>query len=107
MDESRKGLGKHIRRLRRNAGLTQEHLAEKAELSLKHLGELERGKGNPTLSSLENLSRALDISLSDLLAYEAVQRSIEETRAEIARMISGATDQECRIIHRLLSALLR
>ena len=59
MNKSLVGLGKDFQRLRRKAGLTQAQLAEKAELSHKHLGELERGRGNPSLSSMESL--ALDI----------------------------------------------
>ena len=44
MDDIRKGLGKRIRFLRESKGLTQEVLGEKAELSYKFVGEVERGE---------------------------------------------------------------
>lgn len=107
MDESAKGLGKLVQRLRRKAGLTQEQLAEKAELSLKYLGELERGRGNPTLSILENIASALKMSLSEMFAYDDERRSAEEVRAEIERLLRGASHEECKTALRVLRALLK
>jgi len=45
MDDPYAALGKRIQHLRQKSGVTQEQLAEKADLSLKHLGELERDVG--------------------------------------------------------------
>ncbi|NCU41072.1 XRE family transcriptional regulator, partial [Candidatus Saccharibacteria bacterium] len=44
--------GKRIRSLRRATDLTQEQLAELAGISLQNMGEIERGKGNPTLTTV-------------------------------------------------------
>jgi XRE family aerobic/anaerobic benzoate catabolism transcriptional regulator len=49
MEESR-AVGKRIEALRRKKGLTQEKLAEQVGLSMKHIGEIERGRVNPTLA---------------------------------------------------------
>ncbi|MDR2054360.1 MAG: helix-turn-helix transcriptional regulator [Desulfovibrio sp.] len=51
-------LGLRIRRLREAGGQTQYELAEQAEVSPKHLGELERGRGIPRLAGApENLAQ--------------------------------------------------
>ena len=100
-------MGKRIQKLRREADLTQELLAEKAELSLKHLGELERGRGNPSLSSLESLAQALGISLSEMFNYENEQLSVDEIRMEIAQMMKKASEDECRLLYRILRALFK
>ena len=84
MDDSRIALGKRIRWLRTKVGLTQEQLAERAELSMKHLGEIERGKGNPTLSSLENIADAFGVSLPDLFEFKHERLSAGEIRANPA-----------------------
>lgn len=48
IDNIRRGLGKRIRTLRRLKTLTQEELGEKAGLSYKFVGEIERGEVNPS-----------------------------------------------------------
>jgi transcriptional regulator with XRE-family HTH domain len=47
--------------------LSQEKLAEKADLSYKYLGEVERGLVNISLDSLVRIARALGVRLRDLL----------------------------------------
>ena len=63
-------VGARMRQLRRARRLTQEQLAERAGLSYKFVGEVERGMGNPTLTTLGALSEALGVSLVDLLALD-------------------------------------
>jgi len=71
MEDTQKALAERVRQLRKRAKLTQEALAEKAELSIQHISDLERGKGNPTLQSLSRLSTALGVSLWDLVNIES------------------------------------
>jgi transcriptional regulator with XRE-family HTH domain len=59
-----------LKQLRQARRLTQEQLAERAGLSYKFIGEVERGRGNPTLTTLSALSNALGVSLIDLLGVE-------------------------------------
>lgn len=107
MNEPRVALGRRIQKLRKKAGFTQEQLAEKAELSLKHLGELERGRGNPSLSSIESLAQAFNIPLSDMFDYEHERLAVREIRTEICRIVDTASDEECRLVHRILKALFK
>lgn len=60
-------LAKNIRRLRREQGVSQEGLAERCGLHRTYVGSVERGERNVTLSSLELLAKALDVSAADLL----------------------------------------
>lgn len=55
----RKNVGLQIRSLRKTKGLTQEELAEKADLSYKYIGELERGQVNVSIDSLQKIADAL------------------------------------------------
>jgi len=63
-------VGARLKQLRRARRLTQEQLAERAGLSYKFVGQVERGEGNPTLTTLEALSAALGVGADDLLASE-------------------------------------
>jgi transcriptional regulator with XRE-family HTH domain len=51
---------------RRQKGLTQEKLAEMADMSLRYLAMLELGNGFPSSEMLEKLSKALDIQAFQL-----------------------------------------
>ena len=49
------------------ARLSQEQLGERAGVSYKFLGEVERGQGNPTVDTLARIAGALDVEVADLL----------------------------------------
>ena len=49
-----------VRRLRKNAKLTHEQLAERAECHPTYISLVERGKRNPSLDMVLRLSRALE-----------------------------------------------
>ena len=63
----RRIVGQKIRAYRKQAGLSQEKLAEKASLSYKYLGEVERGDVNVSLDSLMRIAKALKVKLRDLV----------------------------------------
>lgn len=60
-------LGKRVRRLRQQKGLSQEELAERAALDPKHVQAIEGGRVNVTFASLVGIGRALGVKLADLL----------------------------------------
>ena len=59
-------LGRRVRQLRLERGLTQEGAATLAHLDAKHLQTIEAGKTNTTVASLVGLSRALGVTLMEL-----------------------------------------
>lgn len=56
-----------IRVRRQAADLTLEDLAHEADMTVRHLHEIEKGRANPTLRSLFKISEALGIKVRDLL----------------------------------------
>ena len=60
-------LGKEIRVQRKRAGLTQEKLAEKAELHPNYLGRVERGEEQVSIASLRRIAKALGVRVRDLV----------------------------------------
>ncbi len=65
--------GKAIRRRRRELDLSQEELAERAELHRTYISNIERGELNPSLETMEKLVKALDISVSALFANYGIE----------------------------------
>ena len=63
-----KAFGIAVKRLRLERGLTQENLAEKAELHVNSVSLIERGLNPPALDTICSLADSLDVKVSDLLA---------------------------------------
>jgi len=61
-----KALGGRIAQLRKGKQASQESLADSCGLNRSHMGEIERGGSNFTLSTLLLLAQQLDITVSEL-----------------------------------------
>jgi len=61
-------LGETIRTSRRAAGLSQEKLAEKADLHPVYIGKIERGEQWISLHALLRIAKALGVRARDLVA---------------------------------------
>jgi transcriptional regulator with XRE-family HTH domain len=57
-----------VRSHRKRAGLSQEKLAEKADLSAVFISNVERGTENISVDALARIARALGVRLRDLVA---------------------------------------
>ena len=73
-----------IRALRERKALTQKQLAEKLCISDKTISKWETGKGLPDISLLEDLARALGVSLTELMTGEL--QTNENRSANLRRM---------------------
>lgn len=60
-------MGEVVRDRRLRAGLSQEQLAEAADLHRNYVGLVERGKNSPSLSALTSLAGALGCRTSELV----------------------------------------
>jgi XRE family aerobic/anaerobic benzoate catabolism transcriptional regulator len=66
-DRVLRDFGRHVRRLRTEAGLTHETLATHCFLRHDHISDIERGLSGPSLLILLLLADALDVSVSELI----------------------------------------
>ncbi len=60
--------GSRVRQLREEQGLSQEALAERAELHRNYVGGVERGERNVGLENIVKLANALAVPAGDLLS---------------------------------------
>lgn len=59
--------GKNLRAERSRAGFSQDELAEKMGICAgKHIGTIERGETNPSLTTIISIMKALDVSFDKL-----------------------------------------
>lgn len=75
-------LGKYIRKLRNLKGMTQQQLAEKANISISFLGVIERGQKSPTIDTLKSIATALDITLSELMSFDNKEPSSDSEKVQ-------------------------
>jgi transcriptional regulator with XRE-family HTH domain len=61
-------LGEHIRACRKKAGLSQEKLAEYANLHPTYISDVERGGENISVDALLRIAKALGVKVRDLVA---------------------------------------
>jgi len=65
--DMRKLVGRNVKRLRQEKGLTQEQLAELSGFSQQYISGLEQGRRNPTVVSIYELAMALGVSHMELV----------------------------------------
>jgi transcriptional regulator with XRE-family HTH domain len=66
VDASLRRLGRSLRTYRVARDMTQEEVAERAHIDPKHYQAMESGLSNVTFATLLAVSKALDVSLSEL-----------------------------------------
>ena len=64
-------LAAKIKALRQERGLTQEELALRADVNKSFMGEIERGIASPTIKTIEKISKALDVPIAEIFAFES------------------------------------
>ncbi len=60
-------VGLNVQRARREQGLSQEELADRAAVHQTYLSGVERGRRNPTVIVLQKIAAALDLDIQDLV----------------------------------------
>jgi transcriptional regulator with XRE-family HTH domain len=66
LGEAHARLGARVREIREEQHKTQEAVAERAGLSAKFIGEVERGRANASVDTLEKLAHGLGVQVGDL-----------------------------------------
>lgn len=70
-------LGKRVRELRNRCGMTRRAVAREADVSERHLAQLEAGEGNVSVVLLSRIAAALNSSLEELFAPE-IEEPVEK-----------------------------
>jgi transcriptional regulator with XRE-family HTH domain len=62
-------IGKKLKSARLKLHLTQEHVANKAGISINYYARIERNEENPTLETLERVLKPLKLKSSEVLSF--------------------------------------
>ncbi|MCZ8258254.1 MAG: helix-turn-helix transcriptional regulator [Polaromonas sp.] len=85
-------LGARVRAWRARRGMTRKQLASDSGLSERFLADVETGKGNVSINSLEAAARALNISILELL-QDAPRPALARVQGLLTRLDDSQLDQ--------------
>ncbi len=85
-------LGSRVRAWRARRGMTRKALAADSGLSERFLADVESGKGNVSINSLESVARALNISILELL-QDAPRPAMARVQGLLSRLDDTQLDQ--------------
>ena len=105
MGSIRDGFGKCLMYHRSRLGLTQAKLAEMIETSPSYIGHLERGEREPSLVTIEDLSRALHVQPGELFLPPPSDDERSRAEAELHEILRARPAQDLRIVIRLARAV--
>jgi transcriptional regulator with XRE-family HTH domain len=104
MQDVVKKVGYRIREIRRQKGLTQEEVAEKANINATYYGKIERGEGNVSLELLAAIAEALSTSLVVLVDIDPPM-STSEILSELNCVMGALSETEIRRLYKVYPCL--
>lgn len=104
-DEVVRTIGARVRKLREVAGLTQEELGARSNLTPKFISKVENGHANPSIGVVARLCVGLNLPLSVFFAEDA-NSELTRDLAEVTLLLSGETPAVRAQAIRILRALL-
>ena len=99
-------IGANIRRYRREKGVRQEDLAEKANVSTNYIGMLERGEKIPSLETFIAIVNALDIS-ADMVLDDVLSCGYRTKASFLSDKLSTLSEYDRNRILDVVEVLLR
>lgn len=90
--------------LRTAQGISQQTLAERAELSVDGVAKLEQGHFSPTLRTLSLLAQGLNVTVSELTDFGGARGNAHLTA--LVGLLRGRPEREVALVLRLARAAL-
>lgn len=83
-------IGRAIKLCRSQRGITQARLAARSGISLAYLSLIEKGKRDPTMSTIEAIARALEVPLNILTFLAADKQDLAGLSEDMREKLSHA-----------------
>ncbi|MDE6138468.1 MAG: helix-turn-helix domain-containing protein [Candidatus Gastranaerophilales bacterium] len=107
MDSLKFKLGQRIKFLRKSCNITQEKLAEMINMDITSLSKIETGRNYPQPETVEKISKALNVDISQLFIFKTLS-SKEEYVEAINKNIQFISDDEekLKLLYQVSESLL-
>jgi len=104
MNDIKKLLGKRIKELRRVQGISQQHLAELANIDQRSLSHIECGDTFPSKALLD-IATALNIELKDLFDFEHLEMNPQSMAEYIKSNVDYLPQEYLAAVYRMVKSL--
>jgi XRE family aerobic/anaerobic benzoate catabolism transcriptional regulator len=84
-------VGNKVREARSRRGMTRKMLAHEADVSERHLAQLELGEGNVSIVLLRRITTALNIPIAEVFTADKPNAEAEDALRRILERIPGAS----------------
>lgn len=99
-------VGRRIRLFRIQKGLSQERLAEFAEMHPSYIGQVERGQKNITLESLEKLTNALGVPIYRMFERLDVDEEENNIALQAYNLFASRSQAEQQDLYSILEEII-
>jgi len=104
-------IGDRIRSIRKMRGLTQAQLGELAGTKFSYIGDIERGRRNVSLNTLEKIMVALGVDSEQFFRFSEMdihqdKLGISGTLAIHVSYLKGRNPEEIKLVHRIAKDML-
>ena len=99
--------GRRIRAIREAACLSREVVAEKSDINVNYLGEIERGEKWPSLEVIEQLAKALTVSPPAFFEFEAQEIEPSILQGKLQHVLASRNTDQLQQALRVLKALFQ
>ena len=100
-------VGKRLRALRQEARLSQEDVANNANVSAKFISQIETANANPSIEILHALvEKGLNLSMAAFFAYDTMGNQTRDDIREIQALFSAQPKQQRKRALHILRALI-
>jgi transcriptional regulator with XRE-family HTH domain len=107
MKTTKESLGGRIKEFRKLRKLSQEQLAEEVNIDPKHLSRIEVGRGFPSLDTLENLAKALNVELKDFFEFVHNTQNKKGLKETLNSLLRDADEERLKLLVRIVRAVAR
>ena len=101
MELDYKQIGRHIARQRKELGLTQSEVEERADMAYKYLSNVERGNSIPSTELIMRLAIALDTTPDEFLVGSV--RRHDEAWKDVAEKLRGLDPKQLELADRFIT----
>jgi transcriptional regulator with XRE-family HTH domain len=103
----KRAVGKRIKIVRQQNGLTQDQLAEHVGLSPKYISGIERGVENPTMDILLRVAKILGVEPYDLFLFGESEENEKALRKGIEKMVREADREKLQLYFDVMRNILQ
>ena len=98
MENLNEVIGKRIASLRRVRGLTQEVLAEKLDITVKHISSVERGVSSLSLDKMIEVSKILDCTMDYLVLGNDHKNAMDKLPVSVLNVLNSKDEDEISLL---------